>query len=185
MSTTTEVTPNLPRPSRGSSSGTSRPRGTRRGGATRGGLTKSSPPEQSSSDWAATLEDQDSSEEVAQLKSKYANQLKSLREIFPDWTADDLVYALQEVDGDLALATDRIAGGILSLASSILKLGHATQWGQVKKKGTKDKAKPSSWTETAPTATRGRGRGGAERGADRGPRGRGGIPTPQIRIFNF
>ena len=35
-----------------------------------------------------------------------------LRDVFPDWTAEDLVFALQEVDGDVDLATDRIATGI-------------------------------------------------------------------------
>jgi len=103
----TEVTPSLPRHSatRGS---TSRPRGSaRRGGPNRAGISKSP----DTSDWATAQEEPETSEEVAQLKSKYATQLKALKEIFPDWTAEDLVYALQEVDGDISLATDRIAGG--------------------------------------------------------------------------
>jgi hypothetical protein len=113
MSTATEVTPNLPRPStRGSAS---RGRGTRGRGPPRGGLTKSTATTtEQSTDWATAQEDgPESSEEVNALKSKYASQLKSLKEIFPDWTAEDLVFALQEVDGDISLATDRIAGGIL------------------------------------------------------------------------
>lgn len=58
----------------------------------------------------------------------------------------------------------------------MLTKGHATQWGQVKKKTVKDKAKSTARTETPQTtATRGRGRGASERGTDRGTRGRGGI----------
>jgi len=34
-----------------------------------------------------------------------------LKDVFPDWTAEDLVFALEEVDGDVDLATDRIATG--------------------------------------------------------------------------
>jgi len=113
MSTTeAAATPNISRPPRATPSGSTRPRGARRGGAARPGagsgpFSKSS----QSSDWASAQEDPETSEEIAQLKAKYANQLKSLREIFPDWTVEDLVYPLQEVDGDLSLATDRIAGG--------------------------------------------------------------------------
>jgi CUE domain len=115
----TVITPNLPRPHRGTGTGSSRfnsSRGPRRGGpsANRGGIGASnkSVPE-SSSDWAAAQEDpSDSSEEVAQLKIKYGNQLKLLTDIFSDWTNEDLVFVLQEVDGDLSLATDRIASGL-------------------------------------------------------------------------
>ena len=116
----TEAT-NLPRPPRGT--GPSRPsRGRGRGGysAARGAVGAAPKATLESSDWAA-LDDPSSAdaatEEVAQLKIKYSNQLKSLKEIFPDWTAEDLVYTLQEADGDIELATDRIAGGTSSLNS--------------------------------------------------------------------
>jgi hypothetical protein len=57
--------------------------------------------------------------------------------------------------------------------SFVLSVGHATQWGQVKKKSLKEKTKSTGRAEGAPTGTRGRGRG-TERGAERGTRGRGG-----------
>ena len=110
----------LHRPPRGGS-GSSR-FNTSRGGPRRGAATatrgtsaaaaaataKSTPTE----DWSAAQEDpSDTSEEVAQLKVKYVSQLKVLKDIFPDWTAENLVFALQEVDGDITLASDRIAGG--------------------------------------------------------------------------
>jgi hypothetical protein len=118
--TTAATTSNLPRPPRGGSSatttGTSRSRGPRRGGAgaggaPRGAFNKSAPAE--STDWAVAQEDPiNTSEETAQLKIKYSTQLKVLKDVFPDWTSEDLVFALQEVDGNVDNASDRIAGGI-------------------------------------------------------------------------
>jgi CUE domain len=136
------------------------------------------PTQQESSDWATQedISNDDPSAEVAELKLKYANQLKTLREVFPDWTAEDLVFALQEVDGDVTLATDRIAGGGFSVGWADV-VGHAAQWGQVKKKSMKDKPKPTGRADGpgAATSIRGRGRGGTDRGIERGGRGRGGI----------
>lgn len=50
------------------------------------------------------------------LKSRYASQLATLRELFADWSDDDLLFALQEVEGDLDLAIDRISEGILYIS---------------------------------------------------------------------
>ena len=117
--TTAATTSNLPRSPRGGSSatttGASRSRGPRRGGAGAGGAPRGAfnkPGPSESTDWASAQEDQSNmSEEVAQLKIKYSSQLKFLKDMFPDWTSEDLVFALQEVDGDVTFATDRIAGG--------------------------------------------------------------------------
>ena len=121
MSTEAVATMNLPRPPRGTGTGPSRVRGRGRGGysASRGGVGAATKSTQEPSDWAAQEDPSsaDTTEEVAQLKIKYSNQLKSLKEIFPDWTAEDLVYTLQEADGDIELATDRIAGGYYSVNS--------------------------------------------------------------------
>ena len=120
MSTEAVAPTSLPRPPRGTGTGPSRSRGRGRGGysASRGGSGAAAKPPLESSDWAAQEDPSsaDTAEEVMQLKIKYSNQLKSLKEIFPDWTAEDLVYTLQEVDGDIELATDRIAGGYCSLS---------------------------------------------------------------------
>ena len=101
-----------------------------------------------------------------------------LKDVFPDWTAEDLVFALQEVDGDVDLATDRIATGKTTFCGAggdVDWLGHASQWGQVKKKSLKEKPKGTGRPEGAVAGTRGRGRGVSERGgAERGSRGRGG-----------
>jgi hypothetical protein len=59
------------------------------------------------------------SEEVAQLRSKYGNQLKQLRDVFPEWTAEDLLFTLEEADGDVSVASDRITGGFKLLFTKI------------------------------------------------------------------
>ncbi|KAL4866159.1 hypothetical protein BDV12DRAFT_173366 [Aspergillus spectabilis] len=107
--------------------------------------------------------------DLGQMKKKYSDTLPLLKELFPDWTDEDLVFALEDADGDLEQAIDRISEGNVS------------QWGEVKKKTT-DRSRPkakevqSTPTEPAGTAVRGgRGRGGFEgRGRARGDRGRGG-----------
>ncbi|KAI9890924.1 MAG: hypothetical protein M1814_003423 [Vezdaea aestivalis] len=103
--------------------------------------------------------------EFGELKSKYANQLRVIKEMFPDWTQEDLVFALQETNGDLENTIERITEGTVS------------QWGEVKKKDrSRSKVKDSISTtdqsqHPTPREGRGRGRGGADGG--RGGRGRG------------
>lgn len=111
--------------------------------------------------------------ELGDLKKMYAPKLSMIKEMFPDWTDDDLVFALQETNGDLEGTIDRISEGNIS------------QWGEVKKKTkerSQSKAKePSSGAEVSTSARGGRGRGvyegirgGRGRGSDRGrgtPRG--------------
>ncbi|KAL2867083.1 putative RNAPII degradation factor Def1 [Aspergillus lucknowensis] len=107
--------------------------------------------------------------ELGQMKKKYSDTIPMLKELFPDWTDEDLVFALDDANGDLEQAIDRISEGNVS------------QWGEVKKKAT-DRSRPktkevqSTSTEPATTTVRGgRGRGGFEgRGRARGDRGRGG-----------
>ncbi|EMR10848.1 hypothetical protein PNEG_00994 [Pneumocystis murina B123] len=66
--------------------------------------------------------------ESAMLKTRYHRQLLSCKELFPDWTEDDILYAIQEASGDFELAVTRISEG------------RADKWGEVKKR-TKDKGK--------------------------------------------
>jgi hypothetical protein len=49
--------------------------------------------------------------EVGQLKKKYGDKVSTIKEMFPDWTDEDIVFALQETDGDLVTAVDRITDG--------------------------------------------------------------------------
>ena len=45
------------------------------------------------------------------MKKKYSTSLPTLKELFPDWTEDDLVFALEDSDGDLESAVDHITEG--------------------------------------------------------------------------
>ena len=49
--------------------------------------------------------------EIGELKSRYASELSTIKEMFPDWTDEDIVYALQETDGDLEHTIDRMTEG--------------------------------------------------------------------------
>lgn len=53
----------------------------------------------------------DDTEEVRVLRAKYADKLALLREMFPDWTDEDLLFALQEAGGEVELAVGRISEG--------------------------------------------------------------------------
>ena len=49
--------------------------------------------------------------ELGDLKKMYASKLSIIKEMFPDWTDEDLVFALQETNGDLEGTIDRISEG--------------------------------------------------------------------------
>ncbi|KAK0722004.1 hypothetical protein B0T26DRAFT_673760 [Lasiosphaeria miniovina] len=108
-----------------------------------------------------TLEDEG---EVAELKAKYGDKLAFFEEMFPEWSALDILYVLQDTDGDELETATRISSG-------------TSKWGEVsksKKERTRTKGKGDTFTTTtgdvAPGAartTRG-GRLGAEAGRGRG-----------------
>ncbi|EER37128.1 rnapii degradation factor def1 [Histoplasma capsulatum var. duboisii H88] len=148
----------------------SRGRGSARGGrggySSRGGRSNKPAKADSENMSEPSYEDEG---EIGQLKKKHAGNLSTIKELFADWTDEDLVFALEDADGDLEIAIERITEGNVS------------QWGEVKKKHTdrsRVKAKePLSQAEStsAPPNRGGRGRGGFEtRGRARGDRGRGG-----------
>ncbi|RMZ81834.1 hypothetical protein DV738_g2119, partial [Chaetothyriales sp. CBS 135597] len=100
--------------------------------------------------------------EVGELKRKFGDKVPLIREVCPGWSDEDLVYALQETDGDIEEAIDRISSGTIS------------QWGEVKKKHHAKPKEAATSTEAGTTRgrgsrgsteTRGRGRGGGERSA--------------------
>ncbi|MCJ1317073.1 RNAPII degradation factor [Xylographa vitiligo] len=150
-----------PRPTgpRGRGSG----RGGRGGYSSRGGRSGPWPTNGDKLDTPITPSYEDEGE-LGQLKKQYASKLSTIKEMFPDWTDEDIVFALQETDGDLEGTVDRMSEGNVS------------QWGEVKKK-TKDRARsrvkdaPPNTTETVAIPSRGgRGRGGSD--GIRGGRGR-------------
>lgn len=57
-----------------------------------------------------TLEDEG---EVGQLKKQYGSKVGLIKEIVPDWSEVDILFALRETDGDENLAVSRIAEGKL------------------------------------------------------------------------
>ena len=49
--------------------------------------------------------------EIGELKKQYGTNLVSLREMFPGWSDEDLVYALKETDGDVERSIEGIMTG--------------------------------------------------------------------------
>lgn len=64
--------------------------------------------------------------EIGQLKKKHANSLSTIKELFTDWTDEDLVFALEDADGDLEIAIERITEGLF--VHSIIYSGELPQW---------------------------------------------------------
>jgi len=50
--------------------------------------------------------------EIGQLKRQYASELSQLQEMFPAWTPDDIVTALNENGGDVQLTAAKISEGL-------------------------------------------------------------------------
>ncbi|KAI0830192.1 hypothetical protein BC628DRAFT_1313487 [Trametes gibbosa] len=104
--------------------------------------------------------------------TKYAPKVRQLKELFANWTEQDLESLLVEVNGDVEAASTRILEG------------HAVQWDNVTRK-TKKPSATSSYSKD-PSIVRDRGdfrggrgggrgaRGGAARGGARGVSARGG-----------
>jgi hypothetical protein len=55
--------------------------------------------------------------DIGQLKKKYSSSVPTLKELFPDWTDEDIVFALEDANGDLEHAIERITDGALCLYS--------------------------------------------------------------------
>lgn len=53
--------------------------------------------------------------EIGELKKKYASQASTIQELFPDWTEEDALFALEETDGDLESTIERITNGKSSI----------------------------------------------------------------------
>ncbi|CAD0031057.1 unnamed protein product [Aureobasidium pullulans] len=140
----------------------SRPVASRGRSSTRGGRASHprGPPRQSqtsSTGPSSSVQFDDSFDdqgELGNMKKTYSTQLSFMRDMFPDWTDDDLVFAIAEADGDVQI------------------------FAQVPKKGkdrARSKAKDAPATAGADQSSiplrAGRGRGGFE--SSRGGRGRG------------
>jgi hypothetical protein len=49
--------------------------------------------------------------ELGEMKKQYSSELPMLKELFQDWNDIDLLFALQEADGDLNTTIERISEG--------------------------------------------------------------------------
>lgn len=49
--------------------------------------------------------------ELGELKRMYSTKLSTIKEMFPNYTDEDIVFALQETDGNLEATIDRISEG--------------------------------------------------------------------------
>lgn len=111
------------------------------------------------------LEDQG---ELGQMKKKYAKELLMLKDMFPEWTDTDLVFALQEADGDVPITVDKITQGSVSQFSEVKKPKD-----RARSKVKEDSTAAGTTDKSTPRGGRGRGgfdsaRGGRGRGSDRG-----------------
>lgn len=86
-------------------------RGGRGGLSTRGGrsATRSNGDSQESS--SSSLPSVEDEGEIGQLKKQYGSKVAIIKEMFPDWSDVDVLFALNETDGDESLAVTRIAEG--------------------------------------------------------------------------
>ena len=53
--------------------------------------------------------------DIGELKSKYTGKFGPIKEMFPDWTEQDIAFALDETSGDLESTVERISEGNDSL----------------------------------------------------------------------
>jgi hypothetical protein len=110
-----------PAASRGRGSG----RGGRGGFAARGGSRAGTRPNgDSKHDTDSSLPTLEDEGEIGQLKQKYGSKVELIKEMFPDWSSVDILFALQETDGDESVAVTRMAEG--KLTSRLFWLRHAT-----------------------------------------------------------
>ncbi|EEY20289.1 conserved hypothetical protein [Verticillium alfalfae VaMs.102] len=120
---------------------------------------------------------------VGELKKLYGAKTPLIQEMFPEWSEVDILFALQETDGDETEAVTRIAEGTIS------------QWGEVSKvkkvsrAKAKDSTTPATNIDSSASISRpvrggrivsegGRGRGRATERGGRGGRGRSSQPAP-------
>lgn len=150
-----------------------------RGGARGASRTTTNGDSKHEPDSLPTLEDEG---EIGDLKKLYGSKTGLIKEMFPDWSDVDILFALRETDGDENLTVTRIAEGTIS------------QWGEVskqKKDRSKSKAKDTFTTTTGTDASStantrhtrggrsegGRGRGRATERGGRAARGRSSAAT--------
>ena len=137
-----------------------------RGGFGRGGPRGGRKVNGTSTDPAAMEESLEEQGEIGEMKKKYAAELSMLKEMFKDWTDTDLVFALQEADGDMPATVDKITQGAVSQFAEVKKPKD-----RARSKAKEEPASAGAADKPAFAARGGRGRGGFD--STRGGRGRG------------
>ena len=97
-------------------------RGGRGGYSSRGGRGGSRSHKADLSENTVPTEIEEDEGEIGQLKKQYSSQLSTIREMFPDWTNEDIVMALNETNGDLETTVERMTDGMQTLLSNITHL---------------------------------------------------------------
>ena len=59
------------------------------------------------------------SEETRALRRKFSDKLTTLKEVYPNWSDDDLLSLLSEVNGNVEIAVVRISEGIILFAAPL------------------------------------------------------------------
>ncbi|KAK0897674.1 RNAPII degradation factor [Friedmanniomyces endolithicus] len=140
-----------------------------RGGFGRGGPRGSRKPVNGTADTAGVDEPLEDQGEIGEMKRKYAQELSMLRDMFPEWTDVDLVFALQEADGDVGATVEKITQGSVS------------QFAEVKKPKDRARSKVKEESAMAGANDRSSARGGRGRGSFEGARGGRGRATDRGR----
>lgn len=100
-------------------SGASRGRGSSRGGrggfSNRGGRSSGKPNGDAADASTPSAFDEDG--DIAELRKLYGSKIAPIKDMFQGWSDVDILYALQETDGDENLAVERIAHGKSFLSS--------------------------------------------------------------------
>lgn len=137
-----------------------------RGGYGRGGPRGGRKVNGTSDDVAVPEESFEDQGEIGEMKKKYTNELGMLKDMFPDWTDTDLVFALDEADGDLPSTVDKITSGAVSQFADVKKPKD-----RARSKVPKDDLATAGAVDKSASTRGARGRGGFE--GSRGGRGRG------------
>ncbi|ORY79297.1 hypothetical protein BCR35DRAFT_96755 [Leucosporidium creatinivorum] len=112
-------------------------------GRGRGGVTSTTTTTSTHHSSSRDFDDDDFDEQHSMLRSKYSSQLATTKELFPDWSDEDILQAIQDANGDVETTILRISEG------------HAQQWGAVTKK--KVKKEQPAFTPSQPSNFAGRG----------------------------
>jgi CUE domain len=101
----------------------SRGRGGFRGGrgGYRGGRTTSRSKKEDNEQENIPPTSLDDQGEVGELKRQFGDKVPLLREVCPGWSDEDLVFALQETNGDIEAAVDRISSGMWSCVQPLTR----------------------------------------------------------------